>query len=104
MKLEMYSIYDIKSKIFTTPRYAINENTAKRMFYCVFNENKSMYKIFPNDYQVFKIGTFDDVTAEIILEARPTFMWQASEFVTEPDNENKSMLLQEIQADGRKEF
>lgn len=57
-----YSIFDNKAKIYSSPFYAINDQVALRNFTAEVNQPESMLHKFPNDYCLYCIGKFDDLT------------------------------------------
>lgn len=84
MILEAYSIFDKKAKTYEPPRFALNENTAKRMFIIMFS-TESMYSKFPDDYEVYFLGRYDDETAEFTTMTKPTHKFHASDLVQKND-------------------
>ena len=96
MNLEAYTIYDIKAKTYEPPRFALNENTAKRMFIVLFQNVQSMYNKFPLDYQVFFIGNYNDETAEFNNLDKPTYKYTASDLIGS-DDANQALLFQKNQ-------
>jgi len=76
MELRMYSIYDVKAKIWEPPCFCHNNNDAMRLFTKYLQQADgdsgfSMYACFPEDYQVFYIGTYNDENARIKREQNP---------------------------------
>jgi len=65
MKINMYSVYDDKAKVYSQPFTAINDEVAQRiMKNCVDNPEHN-YALNPEDYKLFKISSFDDSNAVI---------------------------------------
>lgn len=65
MKLQIYSIYDEKGKFFSSPYYSNNNDVAIRQFKSLVNDDQSTVSIYPADFTLFHIGTFDDSNAII---------------------------------------
>jgi hypothetical protein len=61
----VYTIYDSKAKFYSTPFYSPNDDTAIREFVRIVNDTASNINPFPDDYSLFKIGTFSDTTGLI---------------------------------------
>ena len=76
MELRLYSIYDVKAKIWEPPCYCHNHNDAMRMFTKYLQQANgdtgfSMYASFPEDYQIFYLGTYNDENARFKREQNP---------------------------------
>lgn len=73
----VYSIYSINDSLtgFGTPTLQNNDAAAMRSFAEVF---KDVYK--PEDYSLFKIGSFDTSTGELIPDI-PTVICRATDFI-----------------------
>lgn len=67
MNKQYYAIKDNLAEVFLTPILFNNENVAIRWFSEVVNskeENRTIYNN-PGDYELWKIGVFNDQTGEI---------------------------------------
>lgn len=60
MKLTIYSVYDNVAKLFSQPIYMMNEDVAKRVMNNCVNSEGHNYNLNPSDYELYKIGEFDD--------------------------------------------
>lgn len=65
MLTNIYSIHDSKGSIFNTPFFAINDSMATRNFLMLKNDSKSTVSQFPDDFALYKIGSYDDSTGLI---------------------------------------
>ncbi len=65
MLYQMYTIRDIKAEVYLPPFHSHNDATAKRMFTESVNDPNSPLAAHPQDYWLFAIGSYDDVTAFI---------------------------------------
>lgn len=54
-----------------------NDMTALRNFEYAMNKEDSLYKVNKADFRLYKLGTFDTLTAEIVLESTPTLLASA---------------------------
>jgi len=82
MILRMYSVYDIKSKIYHPPQYCHNTGHATRMFTSQFQKAGSVMHDFPNDFQIFEVGSYDDQTAELEGLKNPTLVCSVADLIT----------------------
>lgn len=68
MKMNLYSVYDKISKLYTQPMILLNDDIALRIIAnCVRNPEHN-YSLNPEDYSLYRVGSFDDNTAEILQE------------------------------------
>lgn len=77
MVLKAYSIRDEKSEIFHLPFFKHTHGEAEREFKTLTNDNKSTISKFPEDYDLFHIGTYDDNTGKFEPLVTPTHMVKA---------------------------
>lgn len=81
MVTSIFSVYDSKAKVFAPPFISINDLTAVRDFHRAANDPDSNIFLYPTDYTLFKIGTFDDSTGVItVIDVHENF-GLASQFV-----------------------
>lgn len=57
-----------------------NDATAMRNFEYAITAEGSMYAANKADFRLYKLGTFDTLTAEIVLEPTPTLLVSADSF------------------------
>ena len=60
-----YSIYDKKSKFYSTPFQQVNDAVAIRQFTNLLADQSLEPSKNPEDYQLFTIGKFDDESGEL---------------------------------------
>ena len=65
MILNIYSVKDKKIGYMNT-WFCINDNAAKRNFDDAINDSRSELNRHPYDMELWKVGTWNDATAEII--------------------------------------
>jgi len=62
MQYKVYSIRDQKVQIFNQPFMAHTHGEAERNFQRLVKDDKSMLNQFPEDYDLYYLGTYDDHT------------------------------------------
>lgn len=65
MITKMYVIYDSKAEIYNQPFHFINDGQATRQFSDAVNNPETDFAKHPEDYTLFRIGTYDDSTTKI---------------------------------------
>ena len=69
--MSVYSIKDCKSQTFSGLYPIANDALAIRAFSSEdIKNNYRMIKEFPGDFQLFRIGTFDDVTGVLVSDVK----------------------------------
>lgn len=64
-KVNAYCILDTKAKVYNSPYFLINDQVAVRQFQLVIKDPESMISKYPEDYRLYKTGTFDMLTGKI---------------------------------------
>lgn len=82
MILRMYSVYDIKSKIYHPPQFCHNAGHALRMFQSQFSKSGSLMNEFPQDFQIFELGAYDDSNGSIEGLQNPTCICTVADLVS----------------------
>lgn len=65
MTLRVYSIRDAKAEVFNQPWFAKTHGEAERNFMQLARDEKSMVGQFPEDYDLYFIGTYCEQTGVI---------------------------------------
>lgn len=66
MLLKMFSMYDAKAEIFNNPFFKSTPGEAERDFRTAVNDPKSGHlHQYPEDYDLFFLGEYDDQTGKI---------------------------------------
>jgi len=65
MTKSLYSVLDLRSSIFANPFISVNDMTALRDFGNAVNDLGTTLSKNPEDFQLYKIGSFDDVLGVI---------------------------------------
>lgn len=86
-KLEIYSLFDQKSKQYDTPFFTRDDIAAKRHFIMVCRNPKTLVSSFPDDFSLVQLGQFDCVTGKMdIIE--PITILTGKEIAKEKREEN----------------
>ena len=94
MQYKIFSIYDRKSKIYHNPVFCINVATALRMHTIIFSDENSMFNRFPDDFQLYEFGSFENTDGKLTLHSQPTYvccaedLLQTKKGVDKNENEN----------------
>lgn len=65
MELKVYSIRDAKGEIFNPPFYKKTHGEAERDFQTLCRDEKSMPSQYPEDFDLYFLGTYDDVSGKL---------------------------------------
>lgn len=76
-KLQMYSIYDSKAEIFHPPYFNKTHGEAERTFGQIVNDEKTQIGQFPEDYDLYHVGEYNDGTGQFTLPDSPKHMLKA---------------------------
>lgn len=63
-----YAILDLKSQTYNQPYFLSGDGVAMRQLHMIANDPESMVSKYPNDYRLFRVGTFNIKTGEIASE------------------------------------
>lgn len=86
MKLIMMTIHDSKAEAFIQPFYAATPAVGIRMFKQTCNDPSSNFAMFPGDYTLFEIGTFDCSTGKVEMLDVPENHGLAIQYQTQKEN------------------
>lgn len=65
MVLRMYSVRDSKGEIFNVPFFKKTHGEAERDFHMLANDEKGLVSKFPDDYDLYFIGSYDDQSGKV---------------------------------------
>jgi hypothetical protein len=65
MTQKIYSIHDAKAEYFTQPFFKKTHGEAERDFTQLVNDEKSQLHKFPEDYDLYYLGEYDDNTGKM---------------------------------------
>lgn len=83
MSKVIVAVRDLKASAFLHPHFQVSTGVAVRSFSDAVADKSSMISQHPADYQLFKVGEFDDVTGLITPILVPELLASAIEFVKE---------------------
>lgn len=78
MKIEIFSVYDIKGESFGTPFFLARKEMAVREFGDLVNDPKSRIYAHAEDYQLFHVGSFDVLNGKVENNGKDRFIVNAS--------------------------
>lgn len=74
MKQELFSIFDIKAATFGGPFIAHNAALAMRNVSAAVRDGVSLLSKYPEDFQLFHLGSFDDEAGRFDSLVPPVFV------------------------------
>lgn len=78
MLLKMFSIRDAKGEVFNQPWFAKTHGEAERNFRTLASKPDSMVSQFPEDFDLYYIGEYDDQSGKVEPLPTPQHMLKAS--------------------------
>lgn len=97
MKQYVYSIYDSKAEAYLRPFFTTTKGLALREFVAAANETGQPLNMYPSDYTLFEMGTYDTQSGRIEMHDTHINMGLAIEHLrTNPDNQLPPPSLQDI--------
>lgn len=93
MKLRLYSIYDKKTKIHFPPMYCHNRGDAMRTLERTFSKPGTVQHDYPEDYQIYDVGEFDDATGQVTGQSLD-FVCELTDILGKPENESSETQAQ----------
>lgn len=82
MQLKIFSIRDAKAEMFNPPFFKKTHGEAERDFHQLCKDEKSMPAQYPEDYDLYYVGTYDDQTGKIDCLATPQHVTKAVTVLT----------------------
>lgn len=73
----LYSIRDAKGEVFGTPFSQLTHGEAERSFARAVADPQTMMSQFPEDYDLYYLGTFDDSTGQFATLDSPQHVQKA---------------------------
>lgn len=77
MELKIFSIRDAKAECFNQPFFQKTHGEAERNFTQLVKDQKSMIAQFPEDYDLYYLGTYDDQTGLVKVLDTPQHVIKA---------------------------
>lgn len=85
MELKIYSIRDSKGEIYKSPFYKTTHGEAERDFHTIVNNKDTLVAQYPEDFDLYHIGTFDDNNGKIRSLDTPEHIIKAVNCVKKSD-------------------
>lgn len=82
MILKAFSIRDSKADVFNTPFFQKTHGEAERSFKQLIQDDKSMLSKYPEDYDLYFIGEYDDNTGKLVTLDTPQHLVKAMQLKT----------------------
>jgi len=81
MILQVFTIKDSKTGIFNSPFFNHTPGEAERNFRELANDPQSMIGKYPEDYDLYALGKYDDQTGKVAWEETPQHLVKATQLV-----------------------
>lgn len=78
---QVYSVYDVVGQVFGQPFVSANRGTALRSFGNLVRDPNSIVGKSPNDFMLYLLSSFDDVTGVLEPVEKPMIVAHASSFL-----------------------
>nr|WAE43326.1 MAG: nonstructural protein [Microviridae sp.] len=86
---KIFSVRDNKVSSYGIPFFNDSEIGAARDLQMAVNDDKIQLSYFPEDFELFELGSFDNITAEFIMHDKPKFIIGAISLKKLADTLNK---------------
>lgn len=80
--MNVFSVFDVKTRLFSNPFYARTIDAAARDFTQAVNDPAAMADKFPRDYELFHLGEFDQDTGRLFGSDIPTLVVRGSDILS----------------------
>lgn len=87
MLVRMYSVFDKKIGSYQAPVTAHNVGHALRMFHSFCSNPDNPINKYHQDYDVYDLGEFDDVSGQIKPHTNPQFISSVTDILEIKDND-----------------
>lgn len=84
IRQHMYSVRDSKAEVYNVPFYFQTHGEAERSFTQVANDPKTNINQFPEDFDLYHLGTYDQITGIMTPLQTPQHMLKAIAVVKKP--------------------
>ncbi len=95
MQQLMFAIYDDKAKAYLPPFFLPTKEMAQRTFSDCINDSQHAFGLHPEDYTLFHLGGFDNLTAETIT-TKPHTLGNGLIYKTHTKQQQLDLLHEEI--------
>lgn len=87
MTFKMYSIRDTKTETYQPPWCKSTHGEAEREFRTVCNDKNSRLNMYPEDFDLYYLGEYDDVSGKMKCEDSPQHIIKAVQCINKKDLE-----------------
>lgn len=77
MQLKMYAIRDAKAELFRQPFCKLTHGEAERDFKTLVNDEQSQVNKYPEDYDLYYLGVYDDNSGKLTTLDTPEHIIKA---------------------------
>lgn len=88
MLLELFTVRDVKAEVYLPPFTFRHKGEAVRAFEQSLQDRNTTMGQFPQDYVLFRLGTYDDVSANFDLHAVPEFIMNGDIILNRRNRDN----------------
>lgn len=81
MKKFVFSVFDIKAKLYSPPWFMNQKGEAIRAFKSIADDKQTMVGRHPNDFELYHLGTWDDLDGYFTMADKPTFLVTAADLL-----------------------
>lgn len=81
-RMSVYAVLDVKANAFVSPHFHKSHGQAIRDFSAAVRGGKSMLSNYPDDFSLYHLGYFDEVSGLLEDVTPPVFLSRASEHVS----------------------
>lgn len=82
---KLYALKDTKSSFFNLPWSYMSEPEAVRNMHRLVNDPQTMVHAYPEDYDLYEIGTYDQQTGQICPLETPRHIVKATALKKQPE-------------------
>lgn len=83
MTLEIFAVYDSKAGAHMEPFFAVNSAVAIRSFVDACRKQGTNFNAFPEDFTLFALGSYDQVSSKFELRNAPESLCTALSVMSE---------------------
>jgi len=77
MQLKVFAVRDSKTQTYGQPWFQQTVGEAERSFKTLVNDEKSMPNKYPEDFDLYELGSYDDQTGVVVGRETPTHVAKA---------------------------
>lgn len=99
---KIFCILDEKANAFLTPFVSENAATATRALQGAANDKQSFLGLYPEDYSVYELGSFDDQTGVIVPASKREYCFRILDLVQGRNSVQPKVAVKEVSDGGKK--